>query len=176
MRSAQMGPSAPIQMSAPGAILRMNRWKGYWRLAPRERRVVLRAAIMLSLTAAALRILGFSRWRRTLEKFLASVPPAAGDATSRLALAREVTRLTEKAERRGPLRPNCLQRSMVLWWLLRRRGLPAELRIGARKEDSRFEAHAWVELEGQVLNDSETVHKHFSRFDGPIASAEGGSR
>jgi hypothetical protein len=154
----------------------MNRWKGFWRLAPRERLVVVRAAIMLSLTAAGLRVLGFPRWRRVLEKFVANVPPATAGAASRLALAREVTRLAEKAERRGPLRPNCLERSLVLWWLLRRRGLPAELRIGARKEDSRFEAHAWVELEGQVLNDSETVHKHFSRFDGPIASAEGGSR
>jgi hypothetical protein len=154
----------------------MNRWTGFWRLAPGERRVVVRAAIMLSLTAAALRVLGFPRWRGVLEKFVANVPPATGDAAFRLALAREVTRLAEKAERRGPMRPNCLERSLVLWFLLRRRGLPAELRIGARKEEARFEAHAWVELEGQVLNDSEAVHKHYARFDGPIASAEGGSR
>ncbi|MGC1188506.1 MAG: lasso peptide biosynthesis B2 protein [Candidatus Acidiferrales bacterium] len=154
----------------------MNRWKGFWRLAPRERRVVLRAGMMLSLTVVALRVLGFPRWRGRLEKYVANAPAAGGDAASRLALAREVTGLATKAERRGPLRPNCLERSLVLWWLLRRRGLPAELRIGARKENARFEAHAWVELEGEVLNDSETVHKHYARFDGPIASTESGSR
>lgn len=131
---------------------------------------------MLSLTAMALRVLGFRRWRATLEKFLRDVRKAPEDPARQLALAREVTRLAEKAERRGAVRPNCLERSLVLWWLLRRRGLPAELRIGARKQDAHFEAHAWVELAGQVLNDSETVHKHYARFDGPIASAEGGSR
>jgi Transglutaminase-like superfamily len=154
----------------------MNRWNGFWRLAPPERRVVLRAAIMLSLTAAALRVLGFPRWKSTLERFLRNVSAAPGDSVSRLSLAREIAPLAEKAERRGPLRPNCLERSLVLWFLLRRRGLPAELRIGARKQDARFEAHAWVELEGHVLNDSDSVHKHYARFDGPIASAEGGSR
>ncbi|MGB6199787.1 MAG: lasso peptide biosynthesis B2 protein [Candidatus Acidiferrales bacterium] len=131
---------------------------------------------MLSLTAVALRVLGFPRWRGTLEKYAANAPAAAGDAASRLALAREVTRLAQKAERHGPLRPSCLERSLVLWWLLRRRGLPAELRIGARKEGARFDAHAWVELDGEVLNDSDTVRKHYARFDGPIASADGGSR
>jgi transglutaminase superfamily protein len=154
----------------------MNRWTAYWRLAPRERRVVLRAAVMLPLTAAALRVLGFPRWRATLEKFLGHAALTAGDSASQLALAREVARLAEKAERSGTRRPNCLERSMVLWFLLQRRGLPVELRIGARKQDARFEAHAWVELAGQVLNDSDSVHKHYARFDGPIASSEGGSR
>jgi hypothetical protein len=154
----------------------MNRWTEFWRLPRGERRFVLRAAVMLSLTAAALRVLGFPRWKRTLEKFLPREPASALDADSRLAFARALSRVAEKAERRGPRRPNCLERSLVLWWLLRRRGLPAELRIGARKRDAQLEAHAWVELEGQVLNDSEVVHKHYARFDGPIASAEGGSR
>lgn len=136
--------------------------------------MVLRAAAMLSLTAAAMRVVGFPRWKAFLEKFLPSAP-ADGDANAQLELARYVTRLAEKAERQGPLRPNCLERSLVLWWLLRRRGVPAELRIGARKQDAQFEAHAWVELAGEVLNDSETVHTHYARFDGPIASAHGGS-
>ena len=42
----------------------------------------------------------------------------------------------------------------MLWWLLRRRGIAAELRIGARKEFERFEAHAWVEVDSAVLNDA----------------------
>ena len=42
---------------------------------------------------------------------------------------------------------NCLEQSLVLWWLLRRRGIAADLRIGARKDSDRFEAHAWVEFD-----------------------------
>jgi len=60
---------------------------------------------------------------------------------------------------------------MTLWWMLRREGIPGELYIGARKEEGRFEAHAWVELGGQVLNDGAEVHQHYARFDAPIAAA-----
>jgi hypothetical protein len=48
-----------------------------------------------------------------------------------------------------------------------------ELHIGGRKSQGCFEAHAWVEWDGQVLNDSTDVHKHYARFDAPIAAAEG---
>ena len=61
---------------------------------------------------------------------------------------------------------------MVLWWLLRSRGIPVELRVGARKHSERFEAHAWVEFGGTVLNDADGQHAHFVPFDGPITSME----
>lgn len=64
---------------------------------------------------------------------------------------------------------------MTLWWLLRREGVDPELRIGARKESGKFEAHAWVELDGQVLNDGAEVHQHYARFDAPIVAADAGS-
>ena len=64
---------------------------------------------------------------------------------------------------------------MVLWWLLRRAGIAGELHIGGRKSGPRFEAHAWVELEGKVLNDSADVHIHYARFDAPIAASEASS-
>src|SRR5258706_10193270 len=64
---------------------------------------------------------------------------------------------------------------MVLWWLLRRAGIAGELHIGGRKSGPRFEAHAWVELEGKVLNDSADVHIHYARFDAPIAASEANS-
>jgi hypothetical protein len=34
-----------------------------------------------------------------------------------------------------------------------------------------LEAHAWVELGGEVLNDGAEVHQHYARFDAPIAVA-----
>ncbi len=46
----------------------------------------------------------------------------------------------------------CLQRSAACVCLLRRQGVPAELIIGVRTFP--FEAHAWVELDGHVLNDN----------------------
>jgi hypothetical protein len=45
----------------------------------------------------------------------------------------------------------CLERSSVLVKMLRRRGLPAHMVIGAQKLP--FKAHAWVELDGAIIND-----------------------
>ena len=49
--------------------------------------------------------------------------------------------------------------------MLRRRGMNPELRIGARKEAERFEAHAWVELDGAVLDCGGSEHLHFMPFE-----------
>jgi hypothetical protein len=46
----------------------------------------------------------------------------------------------------------CLQRSVCTTSLLRRRGVPARLVIGYRLAP--FRSHAWVELDGRVVNDS----------------------
>jgi hypothetical protein len=50
-----------------------------------------------------------------------------------------------------PKRALCLQRSSVLVKMLRRRGVPGHMIIGAQKLP--FKAHAWVEVNGEVIND-----------------------
>jgi hypothetical protein len=45
----------------------------------------------------------------------------------------------------------CLQRSAATRFLLRRHGLEAEMVIGAQIVP--FKSHAWVEIEGAVVND-----------------------
>jgi hypothetical protein len=60
---------------------------------------------------------------------------------------------------------------MALWWMLRSDGVEGELHIGARKAGTNLQAHAWVEIAGQVLNDSSDVHIRYARFDAPIAAA-----
>ncbi|HEX3701857.1 MAG TPA: lasso peptide biosynthesis B2 protein [Vicinamibacterales bacterium] len=57
----------------------------------------------------------------------------------------------------------CLQRSAIATWLLRRHGLRAELVIGCRPLP--FESHAWVEIDGQVVNDRPQYQKHFTVLD-----------
>ncbi len=51
------------------------------------------------------------------------------------------------------MRKQCLQRSLVLHRWLRQAGLSSELRVGVRKDGTELKAHAWIELEGQVVND-----------------------
>ena len=57
-------------------------------------------------------------------------------------------------------RAPCLQRSAVAACLLRRHGIRAELVIGYRALP--FESHAWVEVDGRVVNDRPQYQKCFA--------------
>lgn len=57
-------------------------------------------------------------------------------------------------------RAACLQRSVVATWLLRRHGFAAELIIGCRPLP--FESHAWVEVDGRVVNDLPQYQRAFT--------------
>ena len=60
----------------------------------------------------------------------------------------------------------CLGRSLVLWFLLRRRGIDAELVIGAdMPRGGELPAHAWVEVAGEPVNDAPDVRERFGSFD-----------
>ena len=54
-----------------------------------------------------------------------------------------------------PKRALCLERSAVLTCLLRSCGLPAHMVLGAQKLP--FRAHAWVEVNGQPVNEKTDV-------------------
>jgi hypothetical protein len=53
----------------------------------------------------------------------------------------------------------CLQRSATTTKLLRRYGIPAQMVVGARRVPLR--AHAWVEVEGRVVNDKAEVQTDY---------------
>lgn len=67
-------------------------------------------------------------------------------------LATPVVELVDASARWFPRRADCVQRSVVAFWVLRWYGIPAALVVGIRRVP--FAAHAWVEMAGQVLNDS----------------------
>ena len=62
-----------------------------------------------------------------------------------------------------PKRVLCLQRSAALAVLLRRNGRAAEMIIGAQLLP--FLSHAWVEVEGLVVNDKPYVTEIFQVLD-----------
>jgi hypothetical protein len=123
--------------------------------------------VLLPITAGSLRMLSFAR----VQAVLSSTLPRA--AAARVSCAPDrvqaATRVVRLAAERGLVRVNCLPHSLVLWWLLRRRGADAVLRFGVRKTGAEIEAHAWVELDGAALNDDDDVHERFAAFDRAIA-------
>jgi hypothetical protein len=130
--------------------------------------------VLLSLIMLGLRTMSFRRCKELIKQFssVASTPRRI-EAKCQMEIRKKIVSAMNAVERNGPWRPNCLERSLALWWLFRLNAIDGELHIGGRMNDGRFEAHAWVELDGQVLNDSTDIHKHYARFDAPIAAGEG---
>src|SRR5262249_49398448 len=95
-----------------------------------------------------------------------------GQGGGRFGAAEEVRGEVELAARRSIFNANCLQRSLALWWMLKRLGLHGDLKIGVRLNQQQCEAHAWVEYLGCVLNDSTDVRERFAPFAAAIFTAE----
>ena len=129
-----------------------------------ERRVLLQAMLLLPLFWAALRVLGLSR----LNSLATQAPRAAG--APRLDVEPvTIGALINSAGNLVPFPSTCLTRSLLLVWLLHRRGLSGELRIGVRTIDGRLDAHAWVEYAGRPLNDAQDDAERFAAFEGPLS-------
>lgn len=151
----------------------MTSWRRFWRLSRLERLMLLRAMLLLPMASLALRLAGFRRLQAVLVRLSPVAPKFSREpAAERAALT---ARIVGAAARHGLGRPNCLRQSLVLWWLLRRQGISAELRIGVRKTGQVLEAHAWVEHEGAPINEEEDLHEYYAPLEGPLAAASRGA-
>jgi hypothetical protein len=129
-----------------------------------DRGVVLEAAAVMATTRAGLRVFGYRRWQSLLAKYSPSHKSVLTAASNLFSVTSRLERLVGSAARHVVIRPTCLERSVGLWWLLRRHGVEAEIQIGARKDGERFEAHAWVECAVGVLGDTSGEHEQFAAF------------
>jgi len=55
----------------------------------------------------------------------------------------------------------CLVRGLALQWLLLRRGILAQLCIGANKSMDGLHAHAWVEVQGHAISETAGIVEKF---------------
>ena len=85
--------------------------------------------------------------------------PTATPANTDRELCKRVRTMVDRAQMYYPKKAMCLQHSAVVTCLLRRRGVPAEMVLGAREFPPK--GHAWVEVEGQVVNDSQAVKRTY---------------
>ena len=140
---------------------RLRRFRALERLA---RNLFLRAIVLLPLVALSLRWRGFGATQATLQRFLSNAH-AEHDPALVNKDAAMTAHIVNAADRHGLAHPSCLAKSLTLWWLLARQGISSHLRIGIRKEDEKFEAHAWVESDGIALNEPDEHHHHYAAFD-----------
>jgi hypothetical protein len=109
-----------------------------------EKRLLLRAILTLGVARATLKVLPFARVRRLLT-------PRPGAPKHAQIAPLNVRWAIKQAERVIP-DATCLPQAVTAEALLTRAGHPVALRIGVTKrEDGRFEAHAWAESGGRIV-------------------------
>jgi hypothetical protein len=127
----------------------MGRLRRFLRISAAERRLLIRAAVLLQVISVGMRLLPF----RTLRRLLALAQKAR--AGSRRVDGIPVERIAGAVEAAGRYMPGektCLTQALAAQTLLVRQGYPALLHIGAAKgEEGQLRAHAWVESEGRVV-------------------------
>ena len=141
------------------------------------RGIFLRAAAVLPVISVSLKMRGF----RATQKFLLRSLPIARQTSQEnsIRIVRDLkrteltARMVNAAIRHVWRASTCLEKSLALWWLLGRQGIASQLRIGARKLEGKFEAHAWVERDGAALSEPQE-HRHYATFDAafPLQSSE----
>ena len=127
--------------------------------------VTLEAAARCVITAAAL------RWRGPTG--LARLRPArsrhhtSGDPADAEHIVEQVDRVARHLRLRSP----CLVRSTTTQHLLARRGMTTDLRVGVRRVGGALDAHAWLEMDGVILNDTPANCAAYTAFADPIELA-----
>ncbi|MEX1133350.1 MAG: lasso peptide biosynthesis B2 protein [Acidimicrobiia bacterium] len=124
-------------------------WQRFRAKSAAEQRAVLWALAVGPLVKVTLRTRGYAATVRLLERFQRS--PSAGDSECR-------ARAAESAMHRIPFPMTCLDRSLVVWWLLG--GAPdAVIRFGVApgSDGGAPKFHAWVVADGMAL-DFDTEH------------------
>lgn len=144
-----------------------RRWRSWRRLDGAARLRLVQAAGVLPAVVMGVRMFGYKRTRRVLARLapVSTVAPGQQKTEALQPAIAESAWAVAAAAHHAPFATTCLQRSLALWWLLRRRGIASELRIGVTKADGEFRAHAWLERDGAVINDDVDVGGRFAAFE-----------
>ncbi len=117
---------------------------------------VVGCAATLLLVKLSLKVAGFGR---TYAAFARLTGRRGSEAVTPAVLWTMVRRVALVAAF-FPGRALCLEQSLTLWLLLRRRGIDADLRLGVQPYP--FGAHAWVEHRGEPINESPEFVRTFT--------------
>ena len=142
--------------NAPSILGRLRRAA---RLSPAEWLAFFQAWSWLLFFDVALRLRPFPE----LQAFAARLSSSPAPASARTQELLRILPLAVDRARTHHLYPmTCLRRALTLQKMLARRGLPAELKIGVRKEDGQLNAHAWVEYDGNLLGEPEKITEQYA--------------
>lgn len=127
-------------------------------LCRRDHALTILAFLTLAAVDIRMNLFGFPTLYRTVKK-----SPTAKNRTVQTDIVSRICTAVERAAFYYFRETKCLVRSATITMMLRRFGVAAELIIGCTKLP--FLAHAWVEVNGKVIADSESVKTTYALVD-----------
>ena len=140
----------------------LRRFKQLRELTVSEWRILLLSMLILPVIAVSLRIKGLKWTQCVLSKRLPSVAKSSLSQSEQLKHAESIARMVTAAANHGLYRTNCLKIALTTWWLLKRKGIEAKLKIGTNIGSGKFSAHAWIEHQDTILIEGPGVREHYS--------------
>lgn len=111
----------------------------------------LRSRSLIIAVEICLRLMGLKRTEKILLHFSKKAEAPASSLEAVL-LDRYIT-IFNYIKQFSAIKGRCLSQSLALRFLLGRQGIVCELKIGVRRNKGAFEAHAWLEWNGELVND-----------------------
>ncbi|WP_414564368.1 MULTISPECIES: lasso peptide biosynthesis B2 protein [unclassified Anabaena] len=111
--------------------------------------LLLRTFIIMTMIRLGLKLLAWRNLHKLVGKIVSASPniPKPDEI-----VWRRVVWAVEIVSQYMIPKPTCLARALVTHILLAQQGYRTDLRIGvAKTQQEKFEAHAWVEIQGQVI-------------------------
>ncbi|AFY53066.1 hypothetical protein Riv7116_0465 [Rivularia sp. PCC 7116] len=123
-----------------------------FRLNPEDLYFVFVTFILLGTIRLGLRFVELSVLLKLLQKVSKPEFPLLGINLIQSALSLEkIVSAVNLTTRNMPGGAKCLARALTVRTLMSRNGYSPELCIGVAKNEEKFEAHAWIEYQGQVI-------------------------
>jgi hypothetical protein len=144
----------------------MSKWSRFTALPFSDRLKLIGYAWLLPGIHIALAGMGYRRLYIYLSEHPHTWPPYPGSESQAMAEAKHTAWLVSVAARHGFYRATCLRQSLLIWWLLRRRGIDSELRIGVSNRDGQISAHAWISLGDNMFNEGSPEEMVYAAFEG----------
>lgn len=135
-----------------------------------------RLEVLACLAAARLliRFVPFRWWQWTLGPFTQESTGAPSSALSEQQVSHALAtgRMVARVARRAPFQAVCLPQAMAARWLLARRGTPARVIIGSRRnpQDKTLLLHAWLMAGDHVITGAEERRQFIAFRSGPTTA------
>ena len=107
------------------------------------------------------RLFGYKKVRNLIDKIISSKSKAESPSEN---FIKNESKIIGYSAENSIFSATCLEKSLFSYFILGLYGINCDLKIGVNNASQEFSAHAWIEHEGQILNDTPEVIKKISPF------------